>query len=120
VVRWWGGPGELTTVIDELDVRPGGKWRFVENNPEYGELAFHGFYHEVNAPERVVYTFQFEGMPEHVALETITLTEADGRTVMTDQLVFQTVEARDGMVASGMESGSTASMDRLAALVESA
>ncbi len=71
-------------------------------------------YHEVTAPERTVQTFEFEGVPGHVLLDTARFEDFDGKTKLTQQSVFQSVEDRDGMVQSGMEEGSTESMDRLA------
>lgn len=118
LARWWGGPENSTTTIDQFEPRPGGVWRFVEKDADGNEYAFHGVYHDVQAPERTVYTFEFEGMPGHVLLETVTLEERDGKTLMTDLSVFQSVEDRDGMVASGMEEGAAASWDRLEALVK--
>ena len=108
-------------VVDEMDVRPGGRWRYVETDGDGNEYGFHGIYHQVTPPERLVYTFEFEGMPGHVMMETITFEDlGDGRTKLIDVGVFQTVEDRDGMVASGMESGARESMDRLAALLAQA
>jgi uncharacterized protein YndB with AHSA1/START domain len=119
IPQWWG-PSYLTTTVEEMDVRPGGKWRYVQRAPDGGEHAFHGVYHEIKAPERVVCTFEYEGTPGHVLLETIRLEEADGKTKMIDQSVFQSVEDRDGMVQAGMESGATEMMDRLEALLAGA
>ena len=117
VVKWWGQDG-VTTVIDQLDTRKGGTWRYVSRGAEGEEYAFNGVYHEVIAPERLVYTFEFEGMPGHVLLETITFEELPGgRTRMIDHSVFQSVEARDGMLSYGMEDGANASMNRLEALL---
>ena len=119
IPQWWG-PSYLTTTVEEMDVRPGGRWRYVQRAPDGGEHAFHGVYHEITAPERVVSTFEYEGTPGHVLLETIRLEEVDGKTKMTDQSVFQSVEDRDGMVQAGMESGATEMMDRLEALLAGA
>ncbi|MBO0684473.1 MAG: SRPBCC domain-containing protein, partial [Candidatus Dormibacteraeota bacterium] len=107
----------LTTTVERMDVRPGGGWRFVQRDAEGHEFAFHGLYHEVSPPERIVDTFEFEGMPGHVALETTTLEDLGGRTRLTTITVFQTIEDRNGMVASGMEQGATESMDRLEELL---
>jgi uncharacterized protein YndB with AHSA1/START domain len=112
VARWWG-LRDSETRVDELEARPGGRWRFVSRDSNGGEDAFHGVYHDAVAPERIVYTFEYEGMPGHVLLETITFEERDGRTLMTDSSVFQSVADRDGMLASGMESGAAQSMDQL-------
>ena len=112
VRRWWG-LANSETVVDQLEARPGGRWRFVERDGEGNEFGFHGVYHDLQAPERIVYTFEYEGMPGHVLLETITFEEQDGRTLMTDSSVFQSVADRDGMLASGMETGAAQSMDQL-------
>jgi len=117
IPRWWG-PRDQTTTVVSMDVRPGGLWRFVSRDPQGDEYAFHGFYHEAVAPERLVYTFEFEGMPGHVLMETITLEDLGGRTRLTDRSIFQSVADRDGMVQSGMESGAVESMERLAELLD--
>lgn len=116
IPRWWG-PRRETTKVDEMDVRPGGRWRYVLSDPEGHEFAFHGVYHDITAPEGMVLTFEYEGVPGHVLLETVTLEEVDGRTKLTDQSVFQSVADRDGMVQSGMETGATEMMDRLGELL---
>jgi uncharacterized protein YndB with AHSA1/START domain len=112
VASWWG-QRDSDTVVDELEARPGGRWRFVERSGDGNEHGFHGVYHDAVAPERIVYTFEWEGLPGHVLLETITFEEQDGRTRMTDTSVFQSVSDRDGMLQSGMESGAAESFDRL-------
>lgn len=110
IPKWWGGNG-YATVVDKMDVTFGGAWRFVQRDADGNELAFRGVYHQVSAPERLVYTFEFEPMAGHVLLETITFEERDGKTRMVDHSVFQSVEDRDGMVASGMEQGAAESWD---------
>jgi uncharacterized protein YndB with AHSA1/START domain len=117
--HWWG-PRGLATTVDFMDVRPGGPWRYVQVDNEGNAYAFHGFYHQVNDPQSLVYTFEFEGTPGHILLETITLEDFKGRTRLIDQIVFQSVADRDGMLNMGMESGSRESMDRLAELLEKA
>ncbi len=117
IPHWWG-PRSLSTTVDQMDVRPGGTWRFVQRDAGGNEYAFHGVYHEIVPPERLVQTFEFEGMPGHVALETVTFEDLGGRTRLTTTSVFQTVEDRDGMVASGMSRGAIESMDRFEALLE--
>jgi uncharacterized protein YndB with AHSA1/START domain len=112
VRRWWG-LANSETVVDQLEARPGGRWRFVERDGEGNEDAFHGVYHDLQAPERIVYTFEYEGMPGHVLLETIVLEDQDGKTLMTDTSVFQSVSDRDGMLQSGMETGAAESFARL-------
>ncbi len=116
VPKWWG-PHGITTVVDQMEVRMGGIWRYVQRDEDGNEYAFHGVYHDITAPERLVYTFEFEGMPGHVVLETVTLTEQGGKTIMTDTSLFQSVDAREGMLQSGMEQGAAESWDRLEALL---
>ncbi len=87
IPQWWG-PKEYDTSVDAMDVRPGGVWRYVQRGPD-GEFAFKGVYHTVMPPERLVYTFEFEGMPGHVMLETVTFEEQNGKTKMTVADVFQ-------------------------------
>lgn len=117
MTRWWA-PKMFTIIIDTLDVRPGGVWRILNRDAEGNEYAFHGVYHEVTKPSRLVYTFEFEGMPGHVLLGIVTFEDLDGRTKLTEKSVFESVEDRDGMISAGMEEGAPETMDRLAGLVE--
>ena len=89
----------------------------MQHDPEGNEFGFHGVFHLIDAPARVVQTFEFEGMPGHVLLETVLFEALDGKTKLTAQSVFQSVEDRDGMIQSGMEQGSSESMDRLQTLL---
>jgi uncharacterized protein YndB with AHSA1/START domain len=116
VKEWWG-PRGYTTVVQKLELRAGGAWRFVQHTPKGHEYAFNGVYREVAPPERLVFTFEFEGMPGHVLVQTIRLEEQGGRTTVTSTAVFDTVEDRDGMIQSGMERGAADSYDRLAELL---
>ncbi len=118
--QWWG-PRYLSTIVDKMDVRPGGQWRFINRDAEGNEFAFHGVYHQVLAPERIIDTFEFEGLPEtgHVTLETLKLEELPGgRTRFTSQSVFQSVADRDGALQSGMQEGINDTYDRLAELLK--
>jgi uncharacterized protein YndB with AHSA1/START domain len=116
IPQWWG-PRYLTTTVDRLEAKPGGSWRFVQKAPDGGMHAFHGVYHDVVSPERMVFTFEYEGTPGHVAMQTTVLEDVDGKTLIREQTVFQSVEARDGMVQSGMEEGLKDSMERLTELL---
>jgi uncharacterized protein YndB with AHSA1/START domain len=111
VKNWWGRGNPLDC---EMDFRPGGSYRFVEHAPDGEQYAFRGEYREIQAPERIVQTFEFEGMPGQVCVETLELTEEGGRTTVTSTTRFDTKEARDGMVSSGMEEGARESYDALA------
>jgi uncharacterized protein YndB with AHSA1/START domain len=110
--NWWG-PRGYEIVGCEVDFRPGGAWRIVHRGPDGEEYAFRGEYREIVRPERIVWTFEFEGMPGNVSVETMTLEESNGKTTFTGTSVFDTVEQRDGMLESGMESGAVETMDRL-------
>jgi uncharacterized protein YndB with AHSA1/START domain len=116
IPQWWG-PREMTTTVDQMDVSPGGAWRFVHRAADGEETAFRGTYREVTPPERVVQTFEWEGMPGHVAVETATFEDLGGRTKVTTTSLFHTTEDRDWMIDSGMETGLTESHDRLAELL---
>ncbi len=116
ISEWWG-PRRFTTIVDKMDVRPGGMWRFINRDAEGNEYAFHGVYHEIRSPERIVDTFEFEGTPGHVSMETMTLEEHGGKTKLVTKSVFQSVQDRDEMVKSGMEEGAAETMDRLAELL---
>jgi uncharacterized protein YndB with AHSA1/START domain len=112
----WMGPRRLTTSLDIFEPHSGGRWRYTSREPNGGEHAFHGVFHEVTAPVRIIQTFEYEGLPEagHVALDTLTLEPLPGgRTLMKALSVFQTVADRDGMFQAGMESGMNESYARL-------
>jgi uncharacterized protein YndB with AHSA1/START domain len=117
----WLGPGRLTMTLDTFEPRNGGRWRYIQKDQSGNEFAFHGVYHEVLPPQRIIDTFEFEGLPEkgHVVLETIKFEELPGgRTRLISQSVFQSVADRDGMLQSGMEEGVNDSHERLAELLE--
>jgi len=103
VAQWWGRGNRL--VIERLEVERGGHWRFVEHAPD-GVQGFEGRFREVTPPERVVQTFEWDGMPGHVIVNTMTLESlADGRTKLITISLFHTSEERDGMLNLGMEQG---------------
>jgi uncharacterized protein YndB with AHSA1/START domain len=116
IPQWWG-PKRLTTKVNQMEVRPGGRWHFVQTDTDGKEYAFHGVYHGISKPEWVISTFEYEGTPGHVILETVVFEEMNGKTRMTDSSVFQSVEDRDAMVLEGMEEGSSESMERLSDLI---
>jgi uncharacterized protein YndB with AHSA1/START domain len=119
IPEWWG-PRFLTTKVDKMDPRPGGQWRFINNDSDGKNYAFHGIYHEVRSPELVIDTFEFEGIPEpgHASMETMRLEELPGgRTRLTTQSVFQSVADRDATLQSGMEEGVKDTYNRLEELV---
>jgi uncharacterized protein YndB with AHSA1/START domain len=116
VAQWWGRGNKL--VIERMEVEPGGHWRFVEHGPE-GVQGFEGRYREVTPTTRLVHTFEWDGMPAYVIIETVPLEDAgNGRTKVVNLSLFHTTEERDGMLSSGMETGlneSYAALDRLLA-----
>ena len=111
VAQWWGRGNKL--VIERMEVERGGHWRFVEHSPS-GIHGFEGRYREVTPIERVVRTFEWDGMPGYVAIETATLEDlGDGRTKLVSVSLFHTTNERDGMLQSGMESGGQQSYEAL-------
>jgi uncharacterized protein YndB with AHSA1/START domain len=114
VRRWWGFAEDAWVVCD-IDLRVGGKWRYVIRHGD-DEVGFHGEYREIVPDERLVTTEVYEGIPdaeEHAALNTVTLTEADGRTTLTVLVEHATKTGRDAHINSGMESGMQDAMDLL-------
>jgi uncharacterized protein YndB with AHSA1/START domain len=112
VRRWWTAKrGEMT--VAEIDLRVGGTWRYVMIAHGDMEVGFHGEYREIVPNERIVSTEVYEGMPDAAALDTLTLTEADGRTTLTILVEHQTKEHRDAHIESGMEDGLQDALDLL-------
>jgi uncharacterized protein YndB with AHSA1/START domain len=120
VQRWWGFETSEWLVC-EIDLRPGGQWRYVTRESEGMEVGFHGEYREIAGPHRLVWTEMYEGVPDpgpdKYPLCTATLDEADGVTTMTVLVQHTTKEERDAVLATGMESGLQVSYDRLEDLV---
>jgi uncharacterized protein YndB with AHSA1/START domain len=114
VAQWWGRGNTL--VIERLEVERGGHWRFVEHGPD-GVHGFEGRFREVTPPERLVQTFEWDGMPGYVVINATTFEDlGDGRTRVVTTSLFHTTEERDGMLSMGMEQGlsqSYAALDRL-------
>lgn len=117
----WLGPRGLTMTIDHFEPRAGGSYRYVHSDGKGGNYGFYGVIHEVTAPERLIQTFEFEGLPEkgHVSLDTAVFESLPGgRTKVTMKTIFQSVADRDGMVRSGMEKGVSEGHERLDELLE--
>ena len=112
IPEWWG-PRGTTTVVDRMEVEAGGAWRFVMKDPDGGETGFRGTYREVTPPERIVQTFEWEGMPGHVSVDTATFEDLGDRTRVVSHSLFHTAEERDGMLGSGMEGGMNETFERL-------
>jgi uncharacterized protein YndB with AHSA1/START domain len=112
VKRWWhANRGEVT--VAEIDLRVGGTWRYVSLTPDGVEVAFHGEYLEIVPDERLVSTEVYEGYPDAQAIDTLTLTEANGRTTLTVLVQHSSKEHRDAHIESGMEPGMQDALDLL-------
>ncbi len=115
LAQWWGRGNKL--VVERLELERGGHWRFVEHSP-HGVHGFEGRFREVKAPERIAMTFEWDGMPGHVVINTMTLHDlGDGRTRLVATSLFYTNEERDGMIKSGMEQGMNQSYQALDAVL---
>ncbi len=112
IPEWWG-PHGTTTAVDQMDVKAGGSWRYVIQNSDGSETGFRGTYREVSPPERIVQTFEWEGMPGHVSVDTATFEDLGERTKVVTTSIFHTPEERDGMLGSGMEGGLNETYARL-------
>lgn len=117
ITRWWGLQ-EFQTSVSHLDPRPGGSWRFVQTDPADGsELVFHGEFRDVVPGDRLVNTWQFEGMPDLVMVDTTRFEAVDGGTRVTVVSSFDSIDQRDAMLASGLEGGANDLWDRLEAVL---
>ncbi|MDQ3729396.1 MAG: SRPBCC family protein [Actinomycetota bacterium] len=115
IPQWWG-PHDSKVTVDVMEVRNGGSWRFVHSGPQ-GVTGFRGTFREITPPERVVQTFEWEGMPGHVAVDTAEFDDLGDQTRVRISSLFHTTEERDGMLGSGMERGLNESHERLDALL---
>ncbi len=117
LAQWWGRGNKLD--IERFEFEKGGHWRFIEH-AEGESHGFEGRFREITPPERIVWTFEWDGMPGYVAVDTVSFEDlGDGRTRIVNTSLFHTTEERDGMLQSGMEGGlseSYAALDRLLAL----
>ena len=117
IPQWWG-PRETTTVVEEMDATTGGAWRFAMVDEDGSKTIFRGYYREVTPPERIAQTFEWDGMPGYVSVETATFEDlGDGRTKISSISVFHAPEERDGMLESGMERGLNETYSRLEELL---
>lgn len=118
IPQWWG-PGEYETIVENMDVREGGEWRYVhkgkDENGNPAEYAFYGVYKELKENESLTWTFNFEPIgPGHEITETVYFEDlGDGKTKLSTVSHFNTIEDLEGMAASGMEEGATQTWDRL-------
>ena len=112
VRRWWAGTHGTVTVA-EIDLRVGGSWRYVMVTGDAFEVAFHGEFREIEAPDRLVSTEIYEATPEGGSLVVTTLTEVDGRTTFTQLCEYGDRAVRDAVIAAGMEGGMQSALDEL-------
>lgn len=114
LVAQWLGPDGYKMQIERYDFTTGGGYRYVHVNPEGEKFAFNGVFHVVRENDFAIQTFEFAGFPDVVSIESITFADlGDGRTKITGRAVYPSLEARDGVVSSGMESGMSQGYDRL-------
>lgn len=114
IKRWWGCLNEGYSVpVCEVDLRPGGAWRFVNRTPNGKLVAFYGVYRELAPPDRVVYTEIFEDYPDTESVVTSVLTDEHGKTRLTLTALYPSREVRDMVLKTGMERGAAISYDRL-------
>jgi len=117
IPEWWG-PKSLQTEVEKMEVRPGGQWRFIQRDLEGKLYAFYGVYHTTKTPELLIYTMEWEGLPNHVLIDYERLIEEDSLTSCTSRLVFENMEDRDGMLRQGMEGGLKETTERIDELLE--
>lgn len=109
----WLGPRKYTMDLDAWDVRDGGTWRYTHRDEQGNAYGFHGVFHGTQSADGMVQTFEFDGWPGHVSLESITFEDRGGKTVIHNHSTYQSVADRDGMIESGMEEGMNEGFDRL-------
>ena len=113
----WLGPRDLTMTVDRYDVRDGGKWRYLHADAQGNAFGFHGVFHGDPSPDAITATFEFEGVPGHVKLDTTTLEQRGRATLVRTVSAFTSTADRDAMIASGMERGVRDSDERLEELL---
>jgi uncharacterized protein YndB with AHSA1/START domain len=108
IPQWWG-PRDFTTIVDHMNMRPGGIWRFVQRGPDGNEYAFNAVYRGIVPTDWLAYTYEFKSTTGHVLLETVTFEDRGGKTKVTATALFDAVKDRDGMLNTGMEKGAAES-----------
>lgn len=114
----WLGPRGLTMTVEHFEARDGGRYRYTHRDAEGNEFGFRGVFHGDPTPDAIVQTWEFDGAPGHVLLDTLALEERDGRALLKGISAFQSLEDRDAMVESGMELGVREGYERLEELLE--
>jgi uncharacterized protein YndB with AHSA1/START domain len=113
LIAQWLGPRRLTMTVDHYDLRDGGTWRYVHTDDAGNAYGFHGVFHGDASIDGMVQTFEFEGAPGHVSMDTVTFEDRGGKTIVRTNSVFQSVIARDAMVDNGMAGGMSEGYERL-------
>jgi len=116
IPRWWG-PHGTETIVEEMDARTGGDWRYLTRGSDGTEITFRGTYREVTHPERIVQTFEWDGMPGYVSLDSSEFVDLGEQTKVVTTSTFLFGEERDGMIESGMEGGLNETYERLDAVL---
>ena len=118
IPRWWGPHGTTTEVV-EMDVRPGGHWRYISHAPDRDDVPFTGEYLELDPPSSFRWTFivDLDGMRDHAGIETFTFEDIGGTTKLTSRSHFASIEELEGALATGMIPGGVETWDRFAAML---
>jgi uncharacterized protein YndB with AHSA1/START domain len=117
IPQWWG-PRRLVTTVEKLEPRAGGQWRFIQRDTDGSSHGFHGVFHACTAPTQIVQTFEYEGAPGNVLLDSISFEAAGAHTKVIAQSIFQTLQARDAMIQYGMADGAIETWDRFEELLQ--
>lgn len=118
LILYWWGPKRMLTEVVKMDVRVGGKWRFIQSDSSGSKYIFNGKYKEVVPNSKLVYTFELEKLPGHTLTETINIKKIYGETEVTERTSYKSLKDLDRMLYSGMESGAIETMERLAEIIE--
>ena len=116
IEQWWG-PHDTSMTVDKLEARTGGDWRFLIKDSDGAETGFRGTFREVTPPEKIELTFEWDGMPGYVSIDSTEFEDLGERTRVTTTSTFLFEQERDGMIEAGMESGLSESYERLDALL---
>jgi uncharacterized protein YndB with AHSA1/START domain len=114
---WWLEPRGLTVTVDHLDPRHGGTWRYIGSDAGGGKYSFRGVFHGTPSPDGIVRTLEFDGMPGHVCLETVTFAERGDTTTVTQATVYQSAQDRDRVLRYDLAEDIHESVERLEQLL---
>ena len=119
LLKQWLGPRQYEMIVDEYDLRDGGRWRYIHRAKDGGEHGFHGVFHGPQTIDGMLQTFEYEGAPGHVSMDRLKFERRGSSTVVRPHSTFESVEARDAMVEAGMASGVNEGFERLDELMAS-